>query len=192
MIILRVYWRTKCVSLRRPVASERAALPPRTGRRRRPGVRARPLEEASPLRDSAGISPASLGQHLPRDSGPGRAQPIAGARSLRATGKLRTARARELPGRGTATAPPSHTWRGLRLLSRGKADHLRSDTPAGSAVNKDARAVPERVTPCAIGTDEQADAGGVGTPELTSPRLQVPAVPGRWCAVAPAPGSVCI
>ena len=47
--------------LRGHQGSERAALPPRTGRWRRPGVRARPRSEASPLRDSAGISPASLG-----------------------------------------------------------------------------------------------------------------------------------
>src|SRR6266571_5723133 len=40
--------------------SERAALPPRTGRRHWPGVRARPPREASPLRDSAGFTPASL------------------------------------------------------------------------------------------------------------------------------------
>src|SRR5215468_3282092 len=51
-------------------APERAALPPRTGRRHRPGVRARPPSEASPLRDSAGITPASLGTAPPGTGAP--------------------------------------------------------------------------------------------------------------------------
>src|SRR5215475_11384503 len=42
MIILRWYGRTKCVRCDTDRASERAALPPRTGRQREPGGRARP------------------------------------------------------------------------------------------------------------------------------------------------------
>src|SRR5215472_5930271 len=48
MIILRRSWRTKCARYDAGRASERTALPPRTGRRRRSGVRARlPVRHAA-------------------------------------------------------------------------------------------------------------------------------------------------
>src|SRR5215469_14416982 len=91
------------------LAPERAALPPRTGRRHRPGVRARPPSEASPLRDSAGITPASLSTAPP---GPQASRLRAAYRSASAgvaedsTGAARssrrgadTARGVSLPGR---------------------------------------------------------------------------------------------
>ena len=105
MIILRRFWRTKCVRCDTNGASERTALPPRTGRRREPGGRARPRREALPLRDSAGITPASLGTHQP-GWGPGTA--VAYRNQAAATGRM-------------LKAPPSHTWRGPVpiLYSRG-------------------------------------------------------------------------
>ncbi len=97
-------------------------------------------------------------------------------------------------------APPSHTWRGPRPLSGRTGRQPGSDTPATSSVNwrrlgvsgrplvlpldadrlfrttEDKKSpVPftncnQRVTRCALQADNQTDAGGVGTPELTSRR----------------------
>src|ERR1022692_712012 len=80
MIILRRVVEDEVSLPQHPAGTERAALPPRTTRRRGPGGRTRPPgvihREASPLRDSAGIAPASLGS-APSRADPGQAYLIA-------------------------------------------------------------------------------------------------------------------
>src|SRR5215469_1190564 len=79
-------------------------------------------------------------------------------------------------------APPSHTWRGLPLLSGDARGKLGSDTPAPHCrgdVGSDGSArrlccftiCNQRVTHSALGADNEGDADGVGPPELTSRRL---------------------
>jgi hypothetical protein len=74
MIILRHCWRTKCVRCDANRASDRAALPPRTGRWRRLGVRARPRPSYSAGHHRCGTAPGShrlrYAQHPPRDLEP--------------------------------------------------------------------------------------------------------------------------
>src|SRR5215469_17271722 len=168
-------------------APERAALPPRTGRRHRPGVRARPPSEASPLRDSAGITPASLGTAPP------------GRRGTQAAGSLsqpERPRGRWLTRRGTWDAWGADAGRGVSL--RGRAGQWRNNelqaSPGmswrglDSARGRIADEWPPVVAapfPFFGGTsahllqstcnalcnafDSHADAGGAGTPELTPP-----------------------
>jgi hypothetical protein len=62
-------------------------------------------------------------------------------------------------------------------LSRGDTDHRCSDTPAGFRIEGGPKYWLLRVTLRPVPTDVQVDAGDVGTPELTSPRLHLPPFP---------------
>jgi hypothetical protein len=137
--------------------------------------------EALPLRDSAGISPASLG------TAPSQVPTVLGRRKLIAVGGLL--------GATTATHGPerwrsaSHNvqspsisylegpWRPLSWLTIRSSGN---DTPGGWNGLVTLTICSDGVTRCPRRADNRIDAGGVGTPELTPPRLH--RAPGRGWA----------
>jgi hypothetical protein len=131
-------------------------------------------EQALPLRDSAGITPASLG------TAPARAQAQA-AGSLPQPGGRR---------RAVASGTRARSSRPLHLIPGGAFDHfgLAIDASLGPTrchfgcwaglLRAGMTICVQPVTPRALADDNETDAGGVGTPELTSPRRHLRA--GSW------------